>query len=111
LEQDVALKKIVIYQRNDCGDVCRARLSNAVVSLLDANNNVLGSYTLGDVSKAHKIDLELSDFDIQAALSRCTCLYPNGMSPSRELVPIYAKPSPPKFNLVNSNGMALGLIH
>jgi hypothetical protein len=105
------VQKIVIYNRNDsCGDGCRVRLSNAVVSLLDENDSVIGRYQLGDMTSTNRIDLELSDFDIQAVISHCTCLYPNGMPPSRELVPIYAKPSPPKFTLVNSNGMALGLI-
>ena len=39
----------------------------------------------------------------------CTCVYRNDKLPSRELMPSYAKPSPSKFTLTNSDGMALGL--
>ena len=36
-------------------------------------------------------------------------MYQNGKLPLRGLMPSYAKPSPPKFTLTNSEGMALGL--
>ena len=39
----------------------------------------------------------------------CTCIYPNGILPSREVLPNYAILSPPGFTLINSMGMALGL--
>jgi len=39
----------------------------------------------------------------------CTCMYPNGKLPSRKLLPKHATQSPPKFALINSMGMALGL--
>ena len=39
----------------------------------------------------------------------CTCLYPNNKLPLRELLPKHTSPSLPKFALINSLGMALGL--
>ena len=42
-------------------------------------------------------------------LSDCTCIYRNDKLPSRDAMPPYSKPSPPKFTLTNSDGMALGL--
>jgi len=39
----------------------------------------------------------------------CTCIYRNGKLPPRESMPSYSKPSPPKFTLTNSDGIALGL--
>jgi hypothetical protein len=39
----------------------------------------------------------------------CTCIYPNGNVPPRQLLPSYTTPSPPVFTLINSAGMALGL--
>jgi hypothetical protein len=61
LGQDVAVQKIVIYNRQDIclnSNICQVRLSNAVVSLLDANGNALWSHQLGDMSSTFKIDLE-----------------------------------------------------
>eukprot|EP00956_Cyclotella_meneghiniana_P028804 scaffold68082_cov91-Cyclotella_meneghiniana.AAC.2 len=42
-------------------------------------------------------------------ISDCTCIYRNDKLPPRESMPSYSKPSPPKFTLSNSDGMALGL--
>ena len=42
-------------------------------------------------------------------ISDCTCIYRNEKLPSRDSMPSYSKPSPPKFALTNSDGMALGL--
>ena len=39
----------------------------------------------------------------------CTCIYPNGILPSREILPNYAILLPPRFTLINSMGMALAL--
>ena len=39
----------------------------------------------------------------------CTCLYPNNKLPLRELLPKHTSLSLPKFALINSLGMALGL--
>eukprot|EP00956_Cyclotella_meneghiniana_P002012 scaffold2243_cov73-Cyclotella_meneghiniana.AAC.18 len=39
----------------------------------------------------------------------CTCLYQKGKLPSRDLMPSYAKSSPQRFTLINSDGLALGL--
>ena len=47
--------------------------------------------------------------DQRSDVRDCTCIYPNDKSPSRELMPKYATPSPPVFTLTNSNGLALGL--
>lgn len=44
-----------------------------------------------------------------ASGGKCTCLYPNGKLPSRELLPPYATLSPPKFTLTRSDGLALGV--
>eukprot|EP00956_Cyclotella_meneghiniana_P018120 scaffold29932_cov35-Cyclotella_meneghiniana.AAC.1 len=41
--------------------------------------------------------------------TECTCFYPNEKLPSKESMPTYATTSSPKFTLINSNGMALGL--
>ena len=42
-------------------------------------------------------------------ITDCQCIYPSGKLPSRESMPLHSKPSPPKFALTNSDGMALGL--
>ena len=61
----------------------------------------------------HEFCRSLPDYSTQIGMmnttNSCTCLYQNGKLPSRELMPSYAKPSPPKFTLTNSDGMALGL--
>ena len=61
----------------------------------------------------HEFCRSLPDYSTQIGMmttsNGCTCLYQNGKLPSTDLMPSYAKPSPPKFTLTNSDGMALGL--
>eukprot|EP00956_Cyclotella_meneghiniana_P022280 scaffold41923_cov33-Cyclotella_meneghiniana.AAC.1 len=47
--------------------------------------------------------------EASSEISDCTCIYRNEKFPSRDSMPSYSKPSPPKFALTNSDGMALGL--
>ena len=55
----------------------------------------------------------LQDYPTQIGMefstTSCTCIYPNGRRPSRELLPSKADHSASKFTLTDGNGMALGL--
>jgi hypothetical protein len=57
LGQSTAVKKVVIYNRNDCTG-CQRRLSNSNVTLRDANDNVLASYRIGDASLLNEIEID-----------------------------------------------------
>jgi hypothetical protein len=67
LEQDVAVKKIVIYNRNEGSSF----LSYTVVSLLDKNDSVLRHYRLGDMSQTPVIDIQIADFDVVENVKQC----------------------------------------
>jgi hypothetical protein len=134
LGQSTAVKKVVIYNRNDClvsaeSSGCRRRLSNSIVTLRDANDNVLESYRIGDVTDKNEIEIvwssgclkfcqSLPNYPLQTAMEvnskvdsiACTCLYNDGQVPSKEQLPSSAIRSLPLFQLKDSTGQfALGL--
>ena len=88
------------------------RLETAFVAASNGNGDFPFETTLHG---CHDFCRSLPDYSTQIGMmmmttgNGCTCVYPNGKLPSRELMPSYAKPSPPKFTLTNSDGMALGL--
>jgi len=104
------------------------------VTLWDANDNVLASYRIGNVTLLDKIEIVLPGFDwssgclkfcqslpnypLQTAMEvnskvdsiACTCLYNDGQVPSKEQLPSSAIRSLPLFQLKDSTGQfALGL--
>ena len=62
LGQDVAVSKVVIYNRIDC---CRERLSNSKVSLLNYQGTILKSYTIVDATGIDMFSLLISKFGTQ----------------------------------------------
>lgn len=52
-----SVSKVVIYNRYNC---CKERLSNSVVSLLNSNGKVVGSYDIGNAPT--KIEIPMNDF-------------------------------------------------
>jgi len=58
LEEDISVTKVIVYNRNNYQD----RLSDAIVSLLDENDNVIGTYQIGDVSNIASIEIDITDF-------------------------------------------------
>eukprot|EP00956_Cyclotella_meneghiniana_P046051 scaffold396893_cov129-Cyclotella_meneghiniana.AAC.1 len=91
------------------------RLETAFVSASTDHDNFPYEATLDG---CHEFCRVLPDYARQIGMAltsssdkihSCTCLYQNGTLPSRELMPSYATPPPPKFTLMNSDGMALGL--
>jgi hypothetical protein len=125
------VKKIVIHNRVDC---CKQRLSNSVVTLRDANNNVGAMYRIGNAADLGQIDIDssmfsqslvchefcqsLPNYPLQTAMEvnskvdsiACTCLYNDGQVPSKEQLPSSAIRSLPLFQLKDSTGQfALGL--
>eukprot|EP00956_Cyclotella_meneghiniana_P041795 scaffold240115_cov36-Cyclotella_meneghiniana.AAC.2 len=63
--------------------------------------------SLPDYSK--QIGMMTQSIESEDNLSDCICIYQNDKLPTRDSMPSYSKPSPPKFTLTNSDGMALGL--
>ena len=68
LQEDVAVSKVVVYNRQDC---CQKRLTNAIVSLLDDNDNVIGAYQIGDEiedeSNSYMVEISASDFQVESS--------------------------------------------
>jgi glutaredoxin len=62
-EEDVAVQKVIIYNRRDCPD-CEKRLSYAAVSLLDANNKTIGVYHLPDMNNVLSKTILISEFGL-----------------------------------------------
>ena len=60
LGQDVAVSKVVIYNRIDC---CPERLSNSMVSLLNYQGTILKSYTIVDATGIDMFSLFISQFN------------------------------------------------
>eukprot|EP00956_Cyclotella_meneghiniana_P025766 scaffold54371_cov51-Cyclotella_meneghiniana.AAC.2 len=93
------------------------RLETAVVSASTAHSD----FPFGATQNGcHEFCRSLPDYSQQIGmmthriesedtLSYCTCIYRNDKLPSRDVMPSYSKPSPHKFTLTNSDGMALGL--
>ena len=54
-----SLAGVVIYNRGDC---CMDRLSDTTVLLLDENDNVLGTYRIGDASNSQWVTIGISFF-------------------------------------------------
>eukprot|EP00956_Cyclotella_meneghiniana_P027995 scaffold64239_cov84-Cyclotella_meneghiniana.AAC.3 len=93
------------------------RLETAVVAASASDADFPFAATLNG---CHEFCRSLPDYSQQIGMmtqgiesedeqSDCTCIYQNDKLPSRESMPSYSKPSPPKFTLTNSDGMALGL--
>ena len=59
LESDILVTKVVIKNRHDC---CKDRLSYTTVSLLDSEDNVVGTYRIGNASQLGEIEIEVKDF-------------------------------------------------
>ena len=57
LGQSTAVKEIVIYNMNNClfPTICRMQLSNSIVTLRDASDNIVASYNIGDASQLNQI--------------------------------------------------------
>ena len=58
MQMYILVSKVVIKNRLDC---CKSRLSNTTVSLLDKDDNVVGTYRIGDASGIGDA-LEVKDF-------------------------------------------------
>jgi hypothetical protein len=56
----VHVKQIVLYNRQDC-DTCQTRLSNAVVSLIDARGDVYDQKNVGDTTGVAQLVLNFED--------------------------------------------------
>ena len=62
MEEDISVTEVVIYNRQD--NCCEERLSGATVSLLDSNDNVIGTYRIGDTSSISMINISATDFHV-----------------------------------------------
>ena len=63
--EDVTVDRVVIYNRQDYG---RERLSNSDVMLLNGNDLVLATYTIGDASSISELIISASDFTVPSSL-------------------------------------------
>ena len=61
LQEDVAVSKVVIYNRKDCGP-CKQRLSAALVSLLNMYDKKIKLYILRNMFEKSKVELLISNF-------------------------------------------------
>eukprot|EP00956_Cyclotella_meneghiniana_P040824 scaffold206303_cov36-Cyclotella_meneghiniana.AAC.2 len=62
---DILVSKVVIKNRQDC---CKSRLSNTTVSLLDTDDNVVGTYRIEDASNSvTSVEIEMKDFNMISA--------------------------------------------
>ena len=66
LESDVLVSKVVIKNRQNC---CKDRLSSTTVSLLDSEDNVVGTYRIGDASQLGEIEMDSSEFALPSSPS------------------------------------------
>ena len=66
LQTDIDVKNVVLHNRVDC---CRERLSGVLVSLLDKNDGVIGSYRIGDASATDMFDIDISSFTSATSLN------------------------------------------
>eukprot|EP00956_Cyclotella_meneghiniana_P002464 scaffold2838_cov23-Cyclotella_meneghiniana.AAC.2 len=93
------------------------RLETAVVSASTADSDFRFASTQNGCNEfcrslpdySQQIGMMTHSIESEDTLSYCTCIYRNDKLPSRDVMPSYSKPSPPKFTLTNSDGMALGL--
>eukprot|EP00956_Cyclotella_meneghiniana_P011651 scaffold16397_cov36-Cyclotella_meneghiniana.AAC.1 len=100
-----------------CQDVVKQDTSIRLdTDFVSADMNRLSMTTHNDCNEFCR---SLPDYSIQigmmiqteaaGVIADCKCIYPNGRLPSRQSLPVDSVPSPPKFALTNSDGMALGL--
>ena len=54
MQMDILVSKVVIKNRHNC---CKDRLSSTTVSLLDKDDNVVGTYRIGDASNSLTIEI------------------------------------------------------
>ena len=68
LEHDVTVSKVVVY---NCQDCWQNRLTNAIISLLDDGDTVIGTYQIGDEiedeSNDYMVEISASDFQVQSS--------------------------------------------